>query len=128
MKLTHTTLFVPEIARALVFYEEAFGMKAKLVHVGGQYAELEAGGTTLAFAAHALARGIVGRAYVEATRGGPPLGVELALEPDDVAAAFARAVAAGAEPVSPPEAKPWGQLVAYVRDLNGFLISLAREL
>jgi uncharacterized glyoxalase superfamily protein PhnB len=36
-------------------------------------------------------------------------------------------VAAGAEPVSPPETKPWGQVVAYVRDANGVLVSLVRE-
>src|SRR5262249_8311165 len=128
MKLTYATLFVPEIAPAIAFYEKAFGMKAKLVHESGQYAELDAGGTTLAFAAHVLARTVVGRAYVEAPREGPPLGFELAFEPDDVPSAYSRAVAAGAEPVSAPEAKPWGQMVAYVRDGNGFLIALIREL
>jgi len=128
MRLTYTTLFVPEVARAIAFYEEAFGMKAKLVHESGQYAELEAGGTTLAFAARDLARQVIGRDYVEATREAAPLGFELALTPDDVAAAYARAVAAGAEPVSAPEAKPWGQMVAYVRDGNGFLVGLVREL
>jgi catechol 2,3-dioxygenase-like lactoylglutathione lyase family enzyme len=128
MKLTYTTLFVSDVAATLAFYEQAFGMRAKMVHESGQYAELEAGGTTLAFAAHALARGVVGRDYVEAARLGAPLGFELALGPDDVAAAYARAVAAGAEPVGPPEVKPWGQMVAYVRDGNGFLVSLVREL
>jgi catechol 2,3-dioxygenase-like lactoylglutathione lyase family enzyme len=128
MKLTYTTLFVPEIAPTLAFYERAFGMKPKLIHESGQYAELEAGGTTLAFATHALARQVVGREYVAATPAGAPLGFELALEPDDVPAAYARAVAAGAEPVGPPEAKPWGQMVAYVRDGNGVLVALVREL
>jgi uncharacterized glyoxalase superfamily protein PhnB len=42
-----------------------------------------------------------------------------------VAAAYARAVQHGAEPVSPPAAKPWGQIVAYVRDGNGCLVELA---
>jgi catechol 2,3-dioxygenase-like lactoylglutathione lyase family enzyme len=128
MKLTYTTLFVPEIAPAVSFYEKSFGMKAKLVHESGQYAELEAGGTTLAFAAHDLARRVVGREYVAATPGGAPLGFELALEPDDVAEAYERALAAGAEAVSAPEAKPWGQMVAYVRDANGVLVALIREL
>jgi catechol 2,3-dioxygenase-like lactoylglutathione lyase family enzyme len=127
MKLTYTTLFVPDVAAAVAFYAAAFGMKAKMVHESGQYAELEAGGTTLSFAAHDLARGVVGREYVAATRGGAPLGFEIALEPADVAAAYARAVAAGAEAVSPPETKPWGQIVAYVRDGNGVLVSLVRE-
>jgi uncharacterized glyoxalase superfamily protein PhnB len=103
-------------------------MKTKLFHESGQNAELEAGGTTLAFAARALARQLVGRDYVEATREAAPLGFELALTPDDVGDAYARAVAAGAEPVSAPEAKPWGQMVAYVRDGNGFLVGLVREL
>ena len=39
-------------------------------------------------------------------------------------AAFARAVAAGATPLKEPVTKPWGQTVAYVRDLDGFLVEL----
>jgi len=27
-------------------------------------------------------------------------------------------------PVQPPVAKPWGQVVSYVRDVNGFLVEL----
>lgn len=128
MKLTYTTLFVPDVAAAVAFYEAAFGMKTKLVHGSGQYAELEAGGTTLSFAAHGLARSVVGSDYVASTRGGAPLGFEIALEPENVAEAYARAVSAGAEPVSPPEIKPWGQVVAYVRDGNGVLVALVREI
>jgi len=43
---------------------------------------------------------------------------------DDVRAAFARAVAAGAVALMPPKDKPWGQTVGYVRDLNGALVEL----
>lgn len=48
----------------------------------------------------------------------------LAIAPrrDDVPAAFARAVASGAVAVQPPTQKPWGQVVSYVRDGNGFLV------
>ncbi|HEV7516808.1 MAG TPA: lyase, partial [Thermoanaerobaculia bacterium] len=38
---------------------------------------------------------------------------------------YARAVEAGAAPVSQPATKPWGQDVAYVRDLDGVLIEIA---
>ena len=41
---------------------------------------------------------------------------------DDVEASFRRALASGAVEVKPPEKKPWGQTVGYVRDLNGFLV------
>jgi hypothetical protein len=33
-------------------------------------------------------------------------------------------VAAGALPAAEPVRKPWGQTVAYVRDLDGFLVEL----
>ena len=44
---------------------------------------------------------------------------------EDVAAAFERAVAEGAEAVQPPQTKPWGQDVAYVRDPDGNLVEIA---
>jgi lactoylglutathione lyase len=43
---------------------------------------------------------------------------------EDVAAAYAKAVAAGAVPIAAPIAKPWGQVVAYVRAQDGSLIEL----
>ena len=127
MKLTYTTLFVPDVPAALDFYGRAFAMTPKMVHESGQYAELDTGGATLAFAAHALARGVVGLDYAPTVPEAPPPGFEIALQPDDVAAAYHRAVAAGATPVSPPEDKPWGQTVAYVRDHRGVLVALVRE-
>jgi uncharacterized glyoxalase superfamily protein PhnB len=44
---------------------------------------------------------------------------------DDVGGAYERAVQEGAEPVTGPETRPWGQDVAYVRDADGNLIELA---
>jgi lactoylglutathione lyase len=41
-----------------------------------------------------------------------------------VAAAWDAALAAGAIVVSPPRTKPWGQTVAYVRDLEGMLVEI----
>ena len=43
---------------------------------------------------------------------------------DDVPAAHARAVEAGARELAGPKQKPWGQTVSYVRDPNGVLIEL----
>jgi uncharacterized glyoxalase superfamily protein PhnB len=51
-------------------------------------------------------------------------GIEIALVTDDPAAAYKRAVAVGAIAVKPPVQKPWGQTVAYVRDLNGCLVEI----
>ena len=51
-------------------------------------------------------------------------GFELCLVTPDPDAAYAKATAAGAAAVKPAEAKPWGQRVAYVRDLNGCIVEL----
>lgn len=49
---------------------------------------------------------------------------EIAFTTDDVAAAVVRAVAAGAPLMQPPEQMPWGQTVAYVADLDRFLVEI----
>lgn len=49
---------------------------------------------------------------------------EIALTTDDVAVAVARAVAAGAPLMQSPQQMPWGQIVAYVADLDGFLVEI----
>jgi len=66
----------------------------------------------------------LGGQYQKADPNAAPLGIELAFVTDDVAAAYAKAVAAGAIPIKPPIEKPWGQVVAYVRAKDGSLIEL----
>ena len=39
-----------------------------------------------------------------------------------------QAIDAGATAVSIPSEKPWGQRVAYVRDLDGFLIEIGAKM
>ncbi|MEP0820911.1 VOC family protein [Trichocoleus desertorum GB2-A4] len=53
-----------------------------------------------------------------------PAGIEIGFVTEDVAAAFAQAVTAGAVAVVAPTVKPWGQTVGYIRDLDGILIEL----
>ncbi len=43
-------------------------------------------------------------------------------------AAFEAAVNAGATKIAGPKVKPWGQTVAYVRDLDGVLVEIAGEI
>ena len=56
-----------------------------------------------------------------------PPGFEIGLVAEDVHAAYATALAAGAVPVLAPMTKPWGQVVSYVRDLNGFLVEICSK-
>jgi len=124
MKFGYTIIYVSDVSAAAKFYGDAFGFSTRFVHEGGDYAELETGETTLAFAAHSMGDTNFPNGYKKLTELPKPLGVEIAFVTDDVAAAVAKSVAAGATVVTDAKAKPWGQIVAYVRAPDGVLIEL----
>lgn len=124
MKFGDTIVYVASVSQALAFYKAAFGFETRFLHESGEYGELETGATVLAFASHAMGDMNLGGKYLPADPNALPLGVELAFVTEDVAAAYAKAIAAGAIAVKPPVEKPWGQTVAYVRASDGSLIEL----
>lgn len=92
---------------------------------GGEYGELEVEGTvSLGFVGNTQAAGNLPEGFVANDPKARPGGFEIGLVVDDVPAAFAKAVKAGARPAAAPAAKPWGQTIAYVRDLDGVLVEL----
>ena len=119
MKFGYTIVYVDAVEATIAFYEKAFGLKRGMV-AGDEFGELATGDTKLGFAAKKMLHG----PGIFATPDGKVLGVEIALVTDTVQAAFDKAVAAGAKPVSKPEKMSWGQTVAYVRDNNGFLVEI----
>jgi uncharacterized glyoxalase superfamily protein PhnB len=123
MKLGYVIHYVPDVPATVAFYEKAFGLQRRFLHESGTYAELETGATALAFASEALAKdnGLSVRFH---RPNEDAAAVEVAFVTPDVQAAFERAVKAGARPAQPPKVKPWGQTVAYVRDLDGALVEL----
>lgn len=124
MKLGYTILYVADVAASIVFFENAFGLARRFVHESGTYGELATGDTTLAFADHRLGDTNFPGGHVRADRSAQPLGMEIGLVTDDVAAAHARALAQGATELAAPAARPWGQIVSYVRAPDGCLIEL----
>jgi uncharacterized glyoxalase superfamily protein PhnB len=124
MRYGYTIVYVADVAATLAFYEQAFGLARRFLHESGQYGELDTGTTVLAFSRHDLAGTLFPGGYTAVQPDQPPTGVELGLVTEDVATAYERAVEAGALPLLPPAQKPWGQVVGYVRDLNGVLIEL----
>ena len=110
MRFGYTILYVRDVAATLDFYERAFDQRRRFVHESGEYAELETGSTTLAFATH----GLVALSLPDAFR---PSGGERRAAPafevcfvtDDVPGAFARALDGGREPrLSPPQVEAVG--------------------
>ena len=124
MKLGYTIVYVSDVGQSLAFFERAFGLPRRFLHESGTYGEVETGATTLSFAQHATAREGLGHDYVAAEASAQPLGMEIGLVTDDVAAACQRAVQAGATLLAAPATKPWGQTVAYVRCPDGTLVEL----
>ena len=121
MRFGYTILYVPDVPATLKFYEAAFGLKTRFLAEGGDFGELETGSTALAFSAHRLMQQL-GKNPQAANAHAPCF--EIALCTPDVPQALAQAIAAGAQPMHPVEVMPWGQTIAYVADINGFLVEL----
>jgi catechol 2,3-dioxygenase-like lactoylglutathione lyase family enzyme len=124
MKFAYIILYVRDVAKSLAFYEAAFGLTRRFLHDSGTYGELETGPTTLSFAEEALARSNLDGGFRPASLQEPPGACEVGLATDDVVAAYDRALREGAVSAAAPKTKPWGQVVAYVRDLDGHLVEL----
>jgi lactoylglutathione lyase len=124
LKVGYTIVYVSSVTETLAFYKKAFGFETRFLHESGQYGELETGETVLAFASHAMGEMNLDGQYQKTDPNAAPLGVELAFVTDDVASAYAKAVAAGAASIAPPTEKPWGQVVAYVRAQERSLVEL----
>jgi lactoylglutathione lyase len=125
MNLAYTILYVQDVPRSLAFYQEAFGLQLRFQHESGDYGELDTGATRLAFSSRTLMTQL-GKNPAAADAAAPCF--EIAFSTDDVPAAVARAVAAGAALKQAPQDMPWGQTVAYVVDPDGFLVEICTPL
>jgi lactoylglutathione lyase len=127
MKFGYTILYVDDVEGTVAFYERAFGLQRKMVQPN-EFGELDTGSTKLAFAAKSHVKSVlpIPIQHTGTKLDAPP--VEIGLVTHDVQAAFDRAVTAGAVVVTPPTQKPWGQVVGYVRDSNGFLVELCTRM
>jgi uncharacterized glyoxalase superfamily protein PhnB len=125
MKLGYTLLYVEEVEETMDFYAKAFGLEKGFLHESKQYGEMksERNETKLGFVQHETASSH-GFSYLKAKLSSEAFGCEIAFVTSEVEKAYQKAVSAGAKEMSPPQVKPWGQVVAYVRDCNGFLVEL----
>ena len=124
IKFTYTILYVKDVTKTVEFYEKAFGFTRKFITPENDYAELLVGETTLSFASITLAQSNLKDGFIESNLSNKPFGIEIGFTTDNVKETIATAINAGAALVEDPKTKPWGQTVAYIRDLDGFLIEL----
>jgi lactoylglutathione lyase len=128
MRFGYTIVYVRDVESSVVFYEQAFGLQRRFVDQSGQYAEMETGQTTLAFALNDLGASNLPGGFRRNEPAEPPAGIEIAFLTEDVDAAFRKALEAGATSVAEPKTKPWGQSVAYVRDRDGVLVEIGSQM
>ena len=124
IKFAYTILYVQDVIKAVEFYENAFGFNRKFVTPKKDYGELLVGETTLSFASTLLAKSNLTNGFTESNLVDKPFGIEIGFTTDNVEKTVLRAIKAGATIVENPSTKPWGQVVAYLRDLDGFLIEI----
>ena len=124
MRFGYAIAYVDDVLATLDFYERAFGLRRGYVADNQNYAELDTGTTRLAFVSNSQASTLIPGGYRRNDRAADPPGFEFAFITDNVDAAYRKALEAGAASAAPPEDKPWGQRIAYVRDINGVLVEL----
>lgn len=127
MKYGYTILYVDDVVKTVDFYKKAFGLKTRFIHESNAYAEMETGQTRLAFTSKALAKDN-GLDFGQLEKTMFPAPFEIALVTEKVEDAFKTAVNNGATDLKKPVQKPWGQLVGYVKDCNGFLVEICSPL
>lgn len=118
----YVVLVVEDLDRALAFYTGTLGLA--LGHRSGPYAQLDTGTTRLALYEREAMAHTIGRDLAAPDPDAP--GFEIGFKTADVDAAYADLLDAGAEAVTPPADRPWGQRTAYVRDPDGHLVELAQ--
>ncbi|MET4677079.1 MULTISPECIES: VOC family protein [unclassified Luteibacter] len=123
MRLGYTIIYVPDVTATVEFYERAFGLQRRFVHESGLYAEMATGETTLSFAGESMAE-LNGVAIRPNSRSELSAGFEICLVTEAPEQGYSQAVEAGALALKAVEAKPWGQRVGYVRDINGCLVEI----
>lgn len=128
VKFGYTILYVADVSKSITFYENAFGFNRKFITPENDYGELATGDTTISFASLTLAKTNLKAGFVQSDLAQKPFAIELGFITEDVAAVVKNAITQGAALVEEPKTKPWGQTVAYVRDLEGFLIEICSSM
>ncbi|MCV9927195.1 VOC family protein [Flavobacterium sp. LS1R49] len=124
VKFGYTILYVNDVTKSISFYENAFGFTRKFVTPDNDYGELSTGETTISFASKELASSNLKDGFIESDLTNKPFALELGFITENVDEVLAKAKEAGAIILQEAKQKPWGQTVAYVRDIDGFLIEI----
>lgn len=121
-------MYVADVEKTLNFYNKSFGFNIKFITPSKDYGELETNGTTLSFAQLNLASSNLSSGYLESSLSEKPFGIEIGITTDNVEETMNIAIQNGATEYEKAKTKSWGQVVGYVRDINGFLVEICTKM
>jgi lactoylglutathione lyase len=127
LQFRYSGFFVADVPATVRFYETAFRLKLRYMHPSSGYAELETGSTLLAFVGEGFLKDAELLGNTETLPNRPdsnPIAAQVVFVTRDIDRDWQRAVRAGATVIKEPQAKPWGQTVGYLRDINGVIVEL----
>jgi lactoylglutathione lyase len=119
-RLAYVVRFVASLGPAVDFYAGVLGLT--LTKRAEHWAQFDGGSVRLGLYERSAMATTLG--VDEASLGHPPGAIELAFEVEDVDAAHAAAVGAGARSFQAPADRYWGERTAYLLDPDGGLVEL----
>ena len=122
MRFGYVIMYVKDVSDTMNFYEKAFGLKCRFFDESGAYAEMETGQTILAFVSEEMIK--TSLSFQLNRKSKKSAGIEIGFVSEDVQKQFEKAVESGAQSIMNPIKKPWGQVVSYVKDINGCIIEI----
>ena len=128
IKYTYTILYVENVTKSIEFYEKSFGFSRKFVTEENDYGEIITGETTISFASKKLANSNLKNGFIESDLKNKPFGIELGFVTENVLEIIESAKNNGGTIIEEPKQKPWGQIVSYIRDIDGFLIEICTSM
>ncbi|MCT2409799.1 VOC family protein [Chryseobacterium antibioticum] len=128
IKFKYVILYVEDVEKSMNFYHETFDTPIKFITPEKDYGELISGETSLAFASVHLANSNIKKGFLSSRSEEKPFGIELGFTTDDVEKLVEKAIKNGALLYEDIAVKPWGQKVAYVKDLNNYLVEICTEI
>ncbi len=114
VKLSHLFVFVSSIERSRAFYVDVLGMEVLLEEPG--YVRIGGGDGF-----H------IGMEEGEPAEVGSP-GIEIVIQVDDVDRRYEEMKASGVAFDAPPEDQPWGARHAWLRDPDGYRLSIFSQI
>ena len=123
LSVAYVIFYVADVEATIDHWSSAYGCKQKFMHESGEYAELDTGTVTIAFAGDALMKQN-GVKYRKNRAADGSIGGQVSFVTRDPEHSFTQAVERGARAIKKLERKPWGQTSGLLEDPNGILVEI----